>query len=228
MNESLVERSHRIRGQIKVAAESVGRDPESILLLPASKKQDIETLREAMDAGFNRFGENRVQEALAKIEVLPQCLHWDFIGGLQRNKVKQVVGVFGLIHSVDSPKLAIEIEKRAAAAGVIQKVLLEINIGGESAKHGARLEDVRDLVAELNELEHLEVHGFMCVAPFREDVEAVRPYFRRMRDERDRIEDELQVGLPELSMGMSHDFEVAIEEGATIIRIGTALFGERR
>lgn len=228
MSESIAERAQVLRGKIDKAADRADRDPGSICLLPASKKQDAETLRGAMEAGFNRFGENRVQEALAKMDLLPQSVQWDFIGGLQRNKVKNVVGAFGLIHSVDSLKLAQEIEKRAVTAGVIQKVLLEINIGGEAAKHGATIEEAPDLAGEINQLEHVEIHGLMCVAPFREDLQLVRPYFVTMRELRDRIEDEKQLGLPELSMGMSHDFEVAIAEGATIIRVGTALFGERR
>ncbi len=227
MHETIEQRIQLVQSRVAAAAERAGRSVDEITLLPATKKQTEETLRVVIGCGLNHFGENRVQEALLKVSALPPSVRWDFIGGLQTNKVRQVVGVFDLIHSVDSLKLANEIDKRAAQRGMNQKILLEINVGGEAGKHGIAPADTSGLLAEINALEHVEVHGLMTVPPFREDLEAVRPYFRQLREIRDRLEQDEGYGLPVLSMGMTHDFEIAIEEGATIVRVGTAIFGAR-
>jgi len=227
-HEQLQRRLEDVRMKIARAANKAGRDPEAILLLPASKKQSVETLQVALVCGLEVFGENRVQEALEKIGALPGSVQWHFIGALQRNKVKHVVGTFHLIHSVDSIKLADEIEKEAAKRGLPQEMLIEVNIGREAAKHGCHPEALEGLAREINQRDHLTLTGLMTVAPFREDAEAVRPYFRQMRELRERLEFAAGWALPVLSMGMTHDFEVAIEEGATCIRVGTGLFGERQ
>lgn len=227
MNDNIAERIEQVQARVVAAAERSGRRSEDITLLPATKKQTADTLRTVLDCGLNYFGENRVQEAVLKVSALPPSVRWDFIGGLQTNKVKQVVGVFNLIHSVDSLKLAREIDKRAAQRGMPQKILLEINVGGEAGKHGIAPEDTSTLLEEMNALEHVEIHGLMTVPPFREDMEAVRPYFRKLREIRDELEQQEGYGLPVLSMGMTHDFEIAIEEGATMVRVGTAIFGAR-
>ncbi|MGF1678371.1 MAG: YggS family pyridoxal phosphate-dependent enzyme [Candidatus Methylacidiphilales bacterium] len=223
----LSERLESIRLRMRQAALRSSRTEEDVVLLPATKKQSPEVLRVAMACGLDRFGENRVQEAVIKKAELPASVQWDFIGALQRNKVKDVVGSFSLVHSVDTLALAEEINQRADRAGCIQKILLEVNVGGESSKHGMAPEDVPDIAQQINQLERVEIHGLMTVAPFREDSEVVRPFFKILRNCRDHLENDLGFGLPILSMGMSHDFEVAIEEGSTLVRIGTALFGER-
>jgi hypothetical protein len=228
MSESIRDKIEEVRQRVLAAAERCGRNPDEIKILPATKKQSVEVLREVMECGLDHFGENRLQEALPKIAALPPAVRWDFIGGLQTKKAKQVVGVFDLIHSVDSMKLAEEISKRASASGLNQKILLQINVGGESGKHGIAPADASDLMEKVNALDYVEVHGLMTVPPFREELEAVRPYFRQLREIRDRLEQAEGYGLPILSMGMTHDFEIAIEEGATVVRVGTALFGARQ
>ncbi|MEM6885246.1 MAG: YggS family pyridoxal phosphate-dependent enzyme [Verrucomicrobiota bacterium] len=224
----LEKRIEQVRDRIAAAAARSGRQPDEVTLLPATKKQSVATLQEVIECGLEYFGENRVQEALPKVAALPPSVKWDFIGGLQSNKARQVVGVFDLIHSVDSLKLAAEINKRAAQRGMNQKILLEINVGGEAGKHGIAPSDAPALLAEVNALDHIEVHGLMTVPPFRENLEDVRPFFRRLREMRDDLEQQEGYGLPVLSMGMTHDFEIAIEEGSTIVRVGTAIFGARQ
>lgn len=228
MGNGLEQRIQQIQQRMVAAAERAGRNAGEISLLPATKKQSVETLRLLLDYGLNHFGENRVQEALPKLSALPPNVVWDFIGGLQSNKARQVVGKFDMIHSVDSVKLAQEINKRASQRGLNQKILLEINVGGEAGKHGIAPEDTLDLLQQVNALDHIEVHGLMTVPPFRENVEDVRPFFRKLRELRDELEQQEGYGLPVLSMGMTHDFEIAIEEGATIVRVGTAIFGARQ
>ncbi|MEM6602066.1 MAG: YggS family pyridoxal phosphate-dependent enzyme, partial [Verrucomicrobiota bacterium] len=217
METSIESRLQQVKARVTAAAERAGRQADKITLLPATKQQNVATLRAVLNSGLNHFGENRVQEALPKVAALPPSVKWDFIGGLQTNKARQVVGVFDLIHSVDSLKLAAEINKRAAQHGMHQKILLEINVGGESGKHGITPPDACALLMEVNALDHVEVHGLMTVPPFRENLEDVRPFFRQLRELRDRLEQQEGFGLPVLSMGMTHDFEIAIEEGATIV-----------
>jgi pyridoxal phosphate enzyme (YggS family) len=168
-----------------------------------------------------------VQEARAKIPDMPTGGEWHFIGGLQTNKAKEAVEWFDVIESVDRLELAQELQKRAEAAGKNLRVLLEINVGGEAAKHGARPDQAGELLQAVNSMSRLEVRGLMAIPPFREEPEEARPFFRKLREIRDQLEQASGAGLPELSMGMSHDFPVAIAEGATLVRIGTALFGPR-
>lgn len=212
---------------IRQAAEKAGRDPGSVRLLAVSKKVPAERLRILWGLGHRLYGENRVQEARVKIPDMPAGGEWHFIGGLQTNKAKEAVEWFDVIESVDRVELAQELQKRAETAGKNLKVLLEINVGGEAAKHGAKPEQAEQLLRTVNGLSRLEVRGLMAIPPFREEPEQARPFFRKLREIRDSLEQVCGAGLPDLSMGMSHDFAVAIAEGATLVRIGTALFGPR-
>jgi pyridoxal phosphate enzyme (YggS family) len=215
------------REKIAAAATAAGRSPESVRLIPASKSVPPERLRDFFDAGQKVFGENRIQEARAKIPLLPSSCRWHFIGGLQRNKVRDAVAWFDLIHSVDSLALLEEIDHKARAAGKIQQVLIEVNVAGESSKHGCRPEEAGTLIARAQNLAAVEVLGLMTVAPYHEDPELARPSFAQLRRLRDQLEAEQGWRLPELSMGMTHDYAVAIAEGATMVRIGSGLFGTR-
>jgi hypothetical protein len=194
------------------------RIPAHVTLVAVTKTVPPTRVDAALAAGVTVFGENKIQEAKAKIPLVSSRAHWHFIGHLQSNKARDAVELFELIHSVDSVKLAGELNKWADRAGKTQLILLEVNVAGEASKFGIKPEDLPATLAQVQQLPRLEVRGLMTVPPFVEDV---RPYFRRLRELRD------ATGLQELSMGMSHDFEVAIEEGATIVRIGTGIFGER-
>jgi pyridoxal phosphate enzyme (YggS family) len=227
MDQTLSERLEQLNQRIRLAAGRAGRDPDLVKLLPASKTVPVEVLRELLHLGVEALGENRIQEAKAKVSMLPASCRWHFIGGLQSNKVKEAVRLFQVIHSIDSRSLIEEVAKRAAEAGKTQQILIEINAAGEASKHGGRPDEAQSLVEYANEQRSLEVIGLMSVVPFYEEVEKVRPYFKEIRELRDSIEKTTGILLPELSMGMSHDFEVAIEEGATWVRVGTALFGTR-
>lgn len=216
--------------EIRRAAERSGRRIEAIRLVAATKGVSPERIAEAIAAGIRHAGENRLQEALPKIQVLQgQPIKWHFIGQLQRRKVRSVVGSFGLIHSVDSLELAQEIDLRARMAHLRQPVLLEVNIGEESSKAGFQPEELDEVVPLIGALSYIKVEGLMAIPPPVEDPEQARPYFRRLR-ELARHVSELgypQVTMDELSMGMSDDYQVAVEEGATMVRIGTAIFGPR-
>lgn len=212
---------------IREAAEKAGRDPSSVRLVAVSKKQDAEKLRVLWKCGQRIFGENRVQEARVKIPEMPTGGEWHFIGGLQTNKAKDAVECFDVIESVDRLDLAAELQKRADVAGKKLRVFLEVNVGGEAAKHGCAPEKAAELLAQVQPLSRLEVQGLMAIPPFREDPENARLFFQRLREIRDQLEQGSGMALPELSMGMSHDYAVAIAEGATLVRIGTALFGPR-
>lgn len=199
-----------------------GRSPEEIRLVAVSKTVDAALVREAVEAGQRVFGESRVQEALAKAgELAGRGIEWHMVGHLQKNKAKAAVGLFEMIHSVDSVELLRLIDKYAAQAGKRQRVLLEVNLSGEESKHGASESSLPALVNESTGLENVLVEGLMTIPPYSEEPEHSRPYFRRLRELAGRF------GLKDLSMGMTNDFEVAIEEGATLVRIGTAIFGER-
>ncbi len=227
MRDPLEENYSRLCGEIRQAAEKAGRKPDTVRLLAVSKKVPAERLRILWGMGHRLFGENRVQEARAKIPEMPSGGEWHFIGGLQTNKAKDAVEWFDVIESVDRLDLAQELQKRAEAAGKNLRVLIEVNVGGEAAKHGTKPEEAGPLLQALNGLSRLEVRGLMAIPPFREKPEEARPYFRKLREIRDQLEQSSGAGLPELSMGMSHDFAVAIAEGSTLVRIGTALFGPR-
>ncbi|EPR44033.1 protein of unknown function UPF0001 [Desulfovibrio sp. X2] len=227
--EALVARWREVREAVKQAALSAGRRPEEVRLVAVSKTHPAEAVRILAAAGQHDFGESYVQEALAKKEELRHIggLRWHFIGGLQTNKAKFVAGAFGLVHSVDSLKLAQALHKRAAAEGTVQDVLVQVNLAGETQKRGAASEAALALVQGVLELPALAPKGLMILPPWDEDPERSRPYFRGLRELRDELQERLSVALPELSMGMTNDFVQAVEEGATLVRVGTRIFGER-
>lgn len=204
-----------------------GRDPETVQLIPVSKGQPPEVVRAAAELGLNVFGENRMQEAKAKISMCPGRLRWHMIGHLQTNKCRDAVRLFEMIHSVDSLRLATELNHWADRAAKRVSILLEVNVAGEAAKFGYRPDRLLAELEELNRLRRLEIQGLMTMAPWTPEPERVRPVFRRLAGLRLECESVLGAPLPQLSMGMTGDFEVAIEEGATMVRIGTALFGDR-
>jgi len=227
---TIADRVRSIVDEIRHAAVRAGRAPESVRLLAASKTVSVERVREAVDAGIRHLGENRLQEALPKIEALDrEGVVWHFIGTLQRRKVKSVVGRFETIHSVDSLALAEEIARQAKAAGLRQRVLLEVNLGEESSKGGFAPAALVQVLPLLNELEQLDVRGLMAIPPPTATAEAARPYFRQLRELAQALTAQgcRNINMQELSMGMSHDFAVAVEEGATYVRVGTAIFGAR-
>jgi PLP dependent protein len=219
-----------VKERIAKAAARVGRDPEAVRLVAVTKTVPVERIREAIDAGQQVFGENRVQEAQAKIQGLGRGnVQWHLIGHLQRNKVKFVCGLFDLIHSVDSFPLAQEIDRRAARYGSVMPILIQVNIGDEATKSGVPMADTLALVQAVAKLPHVAMKGLMCIPPAVDVPEHARPYFIQLRTLAQRIAQAQipDVVMAELSMGMSHDFEVAVEEGATIVRVGSAIFGPR-
>lgn len=217
----------RIQNQIKAACGRAGRDPARVQLMAVSKGQSPEAAAAAANIGLMLFGENKVQEAKAKIPLCPGRLRWQMIGHLQSNKCRDAVHLFEMIQSVDSLDLAAEINKWAEKSGKTMPILLEVNVAGESSKFGYMPDRVLAELKQLNDLPKIEIHGLMTIAPWAQDAEKVRPVFRRLRELKVRCEQCLGAPLAHLSMGMSGDFETAIEEGATIVRIGTALFGAR-
>lgn len=224
-------RIESIRKRIAAAAESCGRSPASVRLVAVSKTVPAERVKAAIDAGIESIGENYVQEAKEKFTVLgTEPVAWHFIGHLQSNKAKYAVRIFDLIHSVDSYKLARELDRHAAKNAKVQNVLVQVNTGGEATKSGVAVDGALELVREISRLDHLSIRGLMTLPPFFDAPERVRPFFRSLRELRDRIHDAAipGVSMGELSMGMTGDFEAAIEEGATLVRIGTAIFGERQ
>ncbi|MBW2566787.1 MAG: YggS family pyridoxal phosphate-dependent enzyme [Deltaproteobacteria bacterium] len=230
MPESIQSRLERVEDRIKEAALSCGRDPESVKLVAVSKTVPVDYIRAGIKAGVTIVGENYVQEAKEKIESLgEENVSWHFIGHLQSNKAKYAVKLFDLIHSVDSIKLAREIDRRARAIDKLQPILIQVNISGEETKSGIDAEQALELVREISTLENLAVRGLMTMPPYFNAPDKVRPYFRVLRSLRELIHKEVipRAGMTELSMGMTGDFETAIEEGATLVRIGTAIFGQR-
>ena len=225
---SLAENLDLIQQRIRAACERAGRAPDSVTLLAVSKTHPPETIREAADCGQWLFGENKIQEAKAKIPLCPGKCRWHFIGHLQSNKIRDAVELFEMIQGVDSLALAREISKRCEQASKRMPILLEVNVAGEASKFGCKPEQLMAEFNELNALPKIEIHGLMAIPPYTTDPEKARPYFRRLRELKERAESVLGAPLPHLSMGMSGDFEIAIEEGATLVRIGTALFGPRR
>lgn len=226
---SIAAHVQEVKERIACAARRAGREPEEITLVAVTKGVDVERIREAIAAGLSICGESRVQEAMPKLSVLHQAASWHFIGHLQKNKVKYIAGEVDLIHSVDSIDLCDEIGRRSQKRGIIQDVLLEVNISGEEEKFGVPPSEAGDMVKAMARIRGVSLKGMMAIPPFSEDPEQSRPYFRRLRELRDEI---VRMGISppdfrELSMGMSNDFEVGIEEGATLVRIGTAIFGQR-
>lgn len=224
----LAENLEHVRRRIAAACERSGRDPEQVTLLAVTKGQPPEIVRAAADLGLTCFGENKVQEARAKIPLCPGRLRWHLIGHLQSNKARDAVHWFEMIQSVDSLALAAELQKQADKAARTVSVLIEVNIAGEASKFGYPPDALLQELPALNALGRLEIHGLMTLAPWTPEPEKVRPAFRRLRELKREAEDILGAPLAHLSMGMSNDFEVAVEEGATLVRIGTALFGPRR
>ncbi len=225
--ELLLERWERVRERIDHAAQRAGRAPESVGLIAVTKTHPAESVAALFDLGQMAVGENRVQELVRKHDALPGRGEWHFIGHLQRNKAAQVVGRAALIHSVDSVRLIEELEKKAALQGLIQEVLLEINVSGESRKTGAGPEEAPQLVEALAAASHLRGRGLMTMAPIVENPEDARPTFERLRILMEGLEAGDHFTPRHLSMGMSGDFEAAIAEGSTLVRIGTAIMGER-
>ena len=223
----LAENLESVRHRIRAACERAERPPEAVQLLAVTKTQPPEVVHAAAALGLTLLGENRVQEARAKISQCSGKLCWHMIGHLQTNKCRDAVAWFAMIQSVDSLHVAQELDLRAGQAAKRMPILLEVNLAGEASKFGYRPEPLLAELKAVNALPRLEIHGLMTVPPWTSDPEKVRPCFRRLRELKDQCEQTLGAPLPHLSMGMSGDFEVAIEEGATIIRLGTALFGER-
>jgi len=224
MSDTFSERLENVERRIAAACEKAGRPRDSVRLLAVSKTKPPEAVREAAACGLRLFGENRVQEAQSKIPMCPNGLEWHLIGHLQTNKAKVAVRFFQMIHSVDSLKLLQALETHA---GTTLPVLLQVNVSGESAKFGMKPDEVAGVIDVANLMQKCEVHGLMTIPPFSPDPEKTRAHFSNLRNLRDRLQDETGTPLPELSMGMSHDLEVAIEEGSTWVRVGTDLFGGR-
>ncbi len=235
MNMSVAENIREVEAKIATAAEKSGRKAEDVLLLAVSKTKPVELIGEAVKAGCVSLGENKVQEIMEKYEPMMEYtpegdrIHWHLIGHLQTNKVKYIIDKVDMIHSVESLKLAEEIEKRAAQKGVVMDILIEVNMADEESKFGVKPEDTEALLREISKMEHIRVRGLMTVAPFVENQEENREVFRQMRellvDMNGKKIDNIKMDT--LSMGMTGDYEVAIEEGATIVRVGTGIFGER-
>lgn len=226
VKENLME----VESRVQAACKRAGRPREDVLLIAVSKTKPVELIREIMETGTKDFGENKVQEMCSKIEEIKEPLNWHLIGHLQRNKVKYIVDKACLIHSVDSLRLAEEIQKEAVKKGVDKvPVLIEVNMAQESSKDGINASETEELVREIAKLPNVQIRGLMTIAPFVDDPEENRVHFQAMRRLRDQLKamDIPGVEMTELSMGMTNDFEVAIEEGATMVRVGTAIFGER-
>ena len=213
-----------VKGRV---AEAAARSGRKVGLLVVSKTWPVEVVSEAVDAGQVLFGENRLQEGEEKIPNLPDDLEWHFIGGLQRNKIRKVLPLFPVIHSISSMKLARFTDRVAGELGLTAKIYLEVNIGAEESKHGFSPDELRGSLEEMSELKHLDWQGLMCIPPRSNTPEDARPWFSKVRKLQDGLGLELGRELPGLSMGMSGDFEVAIEEGSTIVRVGSAIFGPR-
>ena len=225
---TLMERFDLVRENIYAAAERAGRSPDDVELVAVSKKHPVESVSEAFqEAGQELFGESRVQEALVKIPALPSRLRWHFIGHLQANKVRKALPCFELIHGIDTVDIARDVDRVAGEMGLFPRVLLEVNVSGEGSKHGFTPEGLERELEGLLALPRIQVEGFMTMAPLVKEAEAARPYFTKLRELRDRLAGQVGIPLATLSMGMSGDYEVAVEEGATLVRVGSALFGGR-
>ncbi len=224
---TIAENLERVREQIAQAAAKVGRKADDIELVAITKTHPAEKIREAVEAGHTLFGESRVQEARAKIPELPSNLRWHFVGHLQKNKIRHALPLFEMIHSVDSLALAEDINRIAEEEGMHPRVLLEVNVAGEGSKFGFHPEKLRNEMEPLLALPRLSIEGLMTIPPIAEEAEASRKYFIDLRELRDALEENFDLKLQQLSMGMTNDFAIAVEEGATLVRVGTAIFGER-
>lgn len=219
---------NRVKNEIAQAVQVSGRNAPDIELVAVTKTHPAEIVREAVDAGHTLFGESKVQEARVKIPLLPSNLRWHFIGHLQKNKIRHALPLFEMIHSVDSLDLAQAIDRIAHENGLHPRILLEVNVAGEGNKFGFKATTLRGELESLLLLPRLSIEGLMCIPPLAEEAETSRKYFVELRELRDALEREFQVKLPQLSMGMTNDYSVAVEEGATLVRVGTAIFGERK
>lgn len=224
---SIAENLERVHEQIAGAAAKAGRDVKDVELVAITKTHPAEKVREAVEVGQTLFGESRVQEARAKIPELSSNIRWHFVGHLQKNKVRQALPLFEMIHSVDSLALAQDINRIAEDEGLYPRVLLEVNVAGEGSKFGFAPDDLREQMKALLALARLSIEGLMCIPPLAVGSEDSRKFFVEVRELRDSLEKEFNMKLPELSMGMTQDFPIGIEEGATLVRVGTAIFGER-
>jgi pyridoxal phosphate enzyme (YggS family) len=231
-SDELRERLAEVRRRIDESARGAGRDAAEIKLIAVSKTHPPEMLRRAIEAGVSDLGENRVQEADGKISELGRDrVRWHLIGHLQANKARRAVALFDVIHSLDSPVLARRLDRLCEEAGREDlSVLIQVDLGDEATKSGVSEDELPQLIEAINECQHLRLTGLMTLPPFFDDTELVRPFYRRLRELRDALVSRKVFGAGggELSMGMSHDYEVAIEEGATLVRVGTAIFGERQ
>ncbi len=223
----IAENLRAIRKRIAAAATRSGRDPGDVTLVAVSKTFPADAVRAAVDAGQTVFGENKVQEGIDKVPVLPDSLEWHLIGHLQSNKIRKALPLFAWIETVDSLKRARQIDRVAAELGLRPRLLLQVNIGGDDAKFGYSVEGVRADLEPLLALEHVAIRGLMTIPPLEDDPGATRGHFAGLRELRDQLETATGASLPELSMGMSHDFEIAVEEGATFVRVGSSIFGRR-
>ncbi len=218
-----------VEAKIQAACDRVHRERSEVTLIAVSKTKPIETLKEAYDLDIKVFGENKVQEIVDKFEALPKDIHWHMIGHLQRNKIKYIIDKVDMIHSVDSVRLAEAIEKEAGKHNVIIQILLEVNVAEEESKFGLHIDEVVPTLEIISQFPHIKVCGLMTIAPFVDNPEKNRPIFAKLRklsvDIRDKNIDNTNMSI--LSMGMTNDYEVAIEEGATMIRVGTGIFGIR-
>ena len=225
---TLVDRLAAVRSQISAAAHQAGRAADDVELIAVSKTHPPESVIEALDAGQLLFGESRVQEARAKIPLLPGRARWHFIGHLQRNKIRHALALgFELFHGIDTLEIAQDLNRIAGEVGAFPKLLLEVNVAGESSKYGFSPAKLRAQLEELLALDRLQIEGLMTIAPLAPAAEASRPHFVTLRQLRDTLQTEFRLPLPQLSMGMSGDYIVAVEEGATLVRVGTAIFGTR-
>src|SRR2546430_4803701 len=224
---SIADNLERVREQIAQATGKAGRSIDDVELVAISKTHDAVKVREAIEAEQSLFGESRVQEARVKIPELPSNLRWHFVGHLQKNKIRHALPLFELIHSVDSLALAQDINRIADEDGLHPRVLIEMNVAGEGSKFGFRPDKLRSEMESLLALPRLSILGLMCIPPVADEAEASRKYFVQLREERDRLQTQFHVDLAQLSMGMTQDYAIAVEEGATLVRVGTAIFGER-
>ena len=224
---TIAENLERVREQIADAAKKSGRSIDDVDLVAISKTHDAEKVREAIEAGQSLFGESKVQEARVKIPELPSSTRWHFVGHLQKNKIRHALPLFELIHSVDSLALAQDTNRIAEEEGLHPRVLIEVNVAGEGSKFGFSPEKLRREMESLLALPRLSILGLMTIPPIAEEAEASRKCFVQLRGLRDALQSEFHVDLAQLSMGMTQDYVVAVEEGATLVRVGTAIFGER-
>lgn len=224
---SIIDNYKRIRADVRRIATSVGRDPDQIKIVAVSKTFPASTIRDAIDAGLRLFGESRVQEARSKIEELKGEYLFHLVGHLQSNKAKDAIQLFDVIHSIDKLSTAIKVDSEASKINKIQKILIQVNTTGERTKSGVRPDELIGLCRDIMELKNIEILGLMTIGPFTEDKENIRRSFRMLKDFLEEIASSLGIKITELSMGMSSDYPIAIEEGATMLRIGSAIFGER-